>query len=184
MQDFDLSCLKFAGEGSRVYPFARLIRPENISLGAESQIDDFVLINGGKSTVIGKRVHIASFTSIIGGGEFQIEDYAGLSAGVRIVTGTDKHDGSSLTNPCIPSEFRSVDLGKVVIKRHALIFSNCVILPNVTVGEGAVVGAGAVVHRDLEPWSIYAGHGCRKVAERDSSEILKLEKQLIEKYGY
>lgn len=175
---------EFCGKDVKLYPLAKLVKPEVISIGDSSQIDDFTFIYGGLRTFIGKRVHIASFVSVIGGGEFEINDYAGLSAGVRIVTGTDKHDGSCLTNPCIPQEFRSVNVGKVKIEKHALVFSNSIVFPNVTIGEGAIVGAGAVVNRDLEPWTIYAGSACKRVGKRECETIYSLEKDMIAKYGY
>jgi acetyltransferase-like isoleucine patch superfamily enzyme len=176
--------LKFFGSNVRVYPLAKIIKPEVVSIDSGSQIDDFSFIYGGQGVNIGKRVHIASFVSVIGGGKFTIQDYAGLSAGVRIITGTDQHDGSCLTNSCIPEEFRRITLGTVQIEKHALIFTNCVIFPDVTIGEGAVVGAGALVRKNLEPWTIYAGYDCRKIGSRASDSIRLLEEKMVTQHGY
>jgi acetyltransferase-like isoleucine patch superfamily enzyme len=49
----------------------------------------------------------------------------------------------------------------------AWIGSNCIILPNVSIGEGAVVAAGAVVTKDVEPFSIVAGVPARKIKMRE-----------------
>ena len=45
----------------------------------------------------------------------------------------------------------SVSNGKVVIERDVFIGPHCVILPNVTIGEGSVIQAGTVVTRNVPP---------------------------------
>ncbi len=45
--------------------------------------------------------------------------------------------------------------GKVIIERDAFIGPHCVILPNVTIGEGAVVKAGTVVSRNVPPHAFW-----------------------------
>lgn len=42
---------------------------------------------GEVKTLIGSFVHIAAFVSILGGSEFVIEDFAGISSGSRVYTG-------------------------------------------------------------------------------------------------
>jgi len=39
-------------------------------------------------------VHIASFTSITGGGEYVMEDFTTLSNGVRVFTGNEDYSGA------------------------------------------------------------------------------------------
>lgn len=171
--------LKGESVNPKIYEFAKIVRKENFSIDLFSQIDDFVFINAGRRTSIGKFVHISSFTSVIGGGEFYMEDFSGLSAGCRIITGSDDFSGGGLTNPTVPNEYTNVNISFVKIKRHAIIGSNVVILPGVTIGEGAAVGAGCIVRKDLEPWTIYAGSDCKRVRSRPSEKILQLEAQLL-----
>ena len=45
--------------------------------------------------------------------------------------------------------------GRVVIERDVFIGPHCVILPNVTIGEGAVVQAGSVVTRSVPPHTLW-----------------------------
>lgn len=45
--------------------------------------------------------------------------------------------------------------GKVVIEKDAFIGPHCVILPNVTIGEGAVVKAGTIVSRNVPPHTFW-----------------------------
>jgi galactoside O-acetyltransferase len=171
------------GRNVRIYTLAKILHPEVISIGNNVIIDDFVFLNGGKNTCIGSYVHIASFCSIIGGGEFVMEDFSGLSAGCRIVTGTDDFSGSSLTNPTVPLEFRNVERSFVRIEKHAIVGSNTVVLPGVTVGEGVAVGACSLVTRDLEPWTVNVGVPAKPIGKRPKEIILDMERKLREKYG-
>ncbi|MBZ5578768.1 MAG: acyltransferase [Acidobacteriia bacterium] len=45
--------------------------------------------------------------------------------------------------------------GKVVIGNDVFIGPHCVILPNVTIGEGAVIRAGTVVSRNIPPHTFW-----------------------------
>ena len=174
----------YLGKEVKVWPQAKLVNPANIALGHRTIIDDFVLIIAFNQIVqIGKFVHIASFCSITGNGGLIMENFSGLAAGVRIATSDEDYAGGScLTNPTIFSEFRSVESKKVHIKKHAIIGTNTVILPGVTVGEGCAVGANAVITKDLEPWSICVGIPAKPIKKRPSAKIREFEKQLSEKY--
>jgi galactoside O-acetyltransferase len=152
---------------------------KRIRIGARTQIDEGVYIFAGRGVTIGQHVHLAFGSSISGGGECVIHDFAGVGAGVRLLTGTDLADGSGLTNPTVPEEFRAVRRGTLEIGAHAVIFTNCVILPDVRIGEGAVVAAGALVHHNLEPWSIYAGHPLVRVGLRPKTVMLEKAGRLL-----
>ena len=167
---------------AKIYPWAKIIHEDaNLTIGDHSQIDDFAFVNAGKMFSIGRFVHIASFVSIIGGGEFYIDDFSGLSAGCRVITGTDDYLGPYLTNPTIPREFTNYQLARVTLEKHVIVGTNAVIFPGVTIGEGAAVGACAVVRRDLAPWGVYAGDPARKLGERDRIAILEKRRLLLER---
>lgn len=172
--------LRFARVGQDVYifPQAKIVSPESVSIGDSVIIDDFVFIMGGKKTTIGSFVHIASFTSVLGGGEFYIEDFAGLSSGTRVYTGDDDYSGGSLTGPTIPHQYRLPVRSFVRVKKHAIIGANSVILPGVTIGEGAAVGANSLVKKDCKPWTVYGGSPVREIKARQRSRILELEDRL------
>jgi galactoside O-acetyltransferase len=133
---------------------------------------------GGKSTQIGSFIHIASFTSITGGGELIMEDFSTLSSGVRLFTGTDDFTGGSMANSTIPVPFRLPKRTFVHISKHAIIGANSVILPGVTIHEGAAIGAGSVVTKDCEPWTIYTGSPAKPLRQRPAAKIQELEAQL------
>lgn len=167
---------------AKIYPWAKLVHDgTNLSIGDHSQIDDLVFINAGRMCSIGRFCHVASFVSVIGGGEFVLDDFAGLSAGVRIVTGTDDYMGPYLTNPTVPREFTNYQISRVVIGKSAILGTNTIVMPGVTIGEGVAVGAASIVRRDLPDWGIYAGEPLRKIGERDRDAILSKRRQLLER---
>jgi galactoside O-acetyltransferase len=133
---------------------------------------------GGKSTQIGSFVHIASFTSITGGGELVMEDFTALSSGVRVFTGNEDYLGGCLTNSSVPYPYRLPTRSFVHIRKHAIIGANTVILPGVVIGEGAAIGANSLVTKDCEPWKIYAGSPAKVIKTRPQDKILELETQL------
>lgn len=167
------------GDDVTIWPEAKIIFPEIISIGDSVIIDDFVFIMGGKKTTIGSFVHIASFVSITGGGELEMDDFAGISSGCRLFTGDDDYLGGSLTGPTIPPPYRSPFRSYVHIKKHAIIGANTVILPGVTIGEGAAVGANSLVKSDLQPWTIYVGSPAKAIRTRPSKRMLELKAQLV-----
>lgn len=168
---------------AKIFPWAKIVAHEtsNFSVGDYSQIDDFVFLNVGKKCVIGRFVHLSCFVSIIGGGEFTIGDFSGLSAGCRVITGSDDFRGPYLTNPTVPRELSHYQISHVTIEKHVIIGTNTVIYPGVTIGEGAAVGAGCHVRTSLPPWGLYVGDPLKKIAERDEEAIHKKAKSLLEK---
>ncbi len=167
--------------GVKTYEFTKIIGIENIEFGKSIIIDDFVMIYAKKKMRIGSYVHVACFSSILGGEEFVMEDFSWISSGSRIFTGSDDLKDWGFGNPTIPEKYRNVKRAPVSIGKFACIGANSVILPGVTVGEGATVGANSVVTRDLEPWGIYIGNN--KVGERNKDEVLKNYSQFLKDMG-
>lgn len=170
--------LKSVGQDVQIWPYAKIISPEAISVGDSVIIDDFVFLVGGINTQIGSFVHIGSHTSIAGSGEFIMEDFSGLSGGVRVYTGNEDYLGGSLTNPAVPAPYRTAIRSFVRIGKHSIVGANSVILPGVTIGEGVAVGANSMITRDLEPWTVYVGSPARAVRQRPSEKMLELEAEL------
>ncbi len=166
------------GHDVTIWPLAKIVGAEQISIGDSVIIDDFVFISGGIKTVIGSFIHIAMFTSITGSGELLMEDFAGLSGGVRVYTGNEDYSGACLTNPAVPAPYRVPIRSFVIIRKHAIVGANAIILPGVTIGEGAVVGANALVTKDCEPWTVYTGTPARAIKTRPHERMLELEAQL------
>jgi acetyltransferase-like isoleucine patch superfamily enzyme len=164
-------------------PYVRIFEPtviiniDNIEFGKYIIIDSFVLIQAKKKIILGDHVHIPSFSSISGGGSLIMDNFSGLSSGVRIFTGSDDFKDWGFGNPTIDQGFRNVKIGEVIIGKYAIVGANSVILPDVEIGEGASVGAGSVVTKNLEPWSIYIGN--KKIGERKKEEVLKKYEEFL-----
>jgi galactoside O-acetyltransferase len=172
--------LPFAAIGADVtiWPLAKIVSPESITLGDSVIIDDFVFLVGGRSTRLGSFVHVASFVSVLGGGEFVMDDFAGVSSGTRVYTGNDDYSGACLTGPTVPAPYRVPERSFVHLGKHVVVGANSVILPGVSIGEGAIVGANSLVKKSCDPWTINVGTPARVVGQRPRERILELEAQL------
>lgn len=156
---------------------ASIYSPERISIGNNVRIDDFSILSG--NITIGDYVHIAAFCALFAGENgIVMHDFAGISSRVTIYATSDDYSGLSLTNPTIPSEFRNVYGGEVALKKHTIIGSSTVILPNVIIEEGAAVGSCSLVLKNCDSWSIYAGIPVKKIKDRNKN-LLELEKILL-----
>jgi acetyltransferase-like isoleucine patch superfamily enzyme len=158
--------LKFIGPNVKIYEQAKLIKPELIQIGEGTQIDDFCFMYAGEGISIGRFNHICSFVSVIGGGKFITEDYVGVSAGCRIITGTQHYGDGKRMVPVVSPEQQEVIRGTVILKKDSFLGSNAIVYPGVTVGEGAIIGAGSVVTKDVEPWTINVGMPIRVIGAR------------------
>ncbi|PYM92497.1 MAG: acyltransferase [Candidatus Rokuibacteriota bacterium] len=166
------------GQDVMIWPLAKIVGPEVISIGDSVIVDDFVFLSGGRLTALGSFVHIAAHAAIAGGGELFVEDFVGISGGARVYTGNDDYLGGCLTGPTVPAPYRVAIRSFVRIRRHAVIGANSVVLPGVEIGEGAAIGANSLVNRDCAPWTIHGGSPARPLKERPRERILELEAQL------
>lgn len=157
---------KKIGINVKVFETAKVVKPEVIEIGDNSEIDDFTFIYGGKGIIIGRYVHVSRFVSIIGGGELFLGDYTVLADGVRILTGTDTyHDGARMST-CLPLEQRNLKRSFVRIEKDAFIGTNSIVHPGVIIGEGAIIGSNTLVLKAVEPWSINIGSPSKKIGIR------------------
>lgn len=175
--------LKKVGKNVKIFDTAKIVYPENVEIGDNVIIDDFVLIIAKKKVVIGNNVHIASFTNITGNEEFVMEDFSGISSGVRIFTSSDDYASSCMTNPTVPDEFKEVYHKPIIFKKHSIVGANTVILPGSIIGEGTSVGANSLVSGILEDYCLYAGTPLKKIKNKNKDKLQTLEKLYYEKYG-
>ena len=61
----------------------------------------------------------------------------------------------------------------VVIEDDAFVFSNSLIMPEVTIHRGAIVLAGSVVTKDVAAWTIVGGNPAVKIRERQKNIVYK-----------
>ena len=181
--DLELQQLGFAnlGENARISKKTSFYGIERISIGSNVRIDDFCVLSAGKGGIeIGSYIHIAVYTSLIGGGKITLSDFCNISSRVSIYSSNDDYSGEFMTNPMVPEEYTNVKTGSVVVGKHTIIGSGSVVLPGVVLGEGVAIGALSLVNRDADPFSIIAGNPARKIKAR--SKVL-LEKESTFKSG-
>jgi dTDP-4-amino-4,6-dideoxy-D-glucose acyltransferase len=176
---------KFASCGNNViiYESNVFIVPNKIHIGDNVLISEYCWILGGVQTYIGSCIHIANHCSIAGGGINIFEDFVSLSAGAKIVSGSDYATGEGMVNPMVPAEYRAVKRSYVHVKKHAFVATGAIVLPGVTIGEGAVIGAGAVVCSDVPDWTINIGNPAKPVKRRPKDDVLLYEKLTYAKHG-
>lgn len=167
---------KFIGKDVSIYPLAKILFQDEVSIGNAVVIDDFVFI--AAIATISDFVHIASFVSITGKGIFTMESFSGIASGSRIITGNDNWKGEYMNGPSIPYPYRNATRSFVHIKKHVVVGANSVVMPGVTLNEGALIGACSFVNSDCDPWSVYVGCPAKKVKEYSPDKIFELETQL------
>lgn len=172
---------KSLGKNVRIAKSNRIIGLQNIEIGDNVRIDDYctIIATGSGYLRIGSFVHIGGYCLLSASDGIVMEDFSGLSQGVRIYSRTDDYTGRYMTNPMVPAEFTGVTSGQVFLGRHAIIGTGSVILPKVSIGEGTAVGALSLVTKSLEEWGVYAGVPAKRFKPR-SKDLLRLERQLLQ----
>lgn len=161
---------KYQIPGVRTFEYTKIIGIENISFGVHVLIDDFAFVYATTPMKIGNYVHIACFSSVIGGADLVLDDFVAISHGARILTGTDDFKDWGFGNSTVPEKYRNATRKPIHIGKFCIVGANSVVLPGVKIGEGAMVGANSVVTRDLEPWGIYIGN--KRIGERNKAGVL------------
>ncbi|WP_206080352.1 acyltransferase [Pacificoceanicola onchidii] len=155
----------------------------NISIGHNVRIDGGTTIAAARGRCsIGSFIHIGGGCHLACVSDVTLEDFTGLSQGVKLYSASDDYSGRSLTNPTIPPEFQTIHSAPIRLGRHVIIGSGSVILPGVHIGEGSSVGALSLVGKSLDPWGIYSGIPVRRVKDR-RKDLLASEAQLLQSRG-
>jgi galactoside O-acetyltransferase len=176
------SCgFKNIGKNVSIHEKINISGVENISIGSNVRIDPYTNIVASGPIIIGSHIHIGSYCLLQGAEGIVIEDFCTLSHGVKIFTRNDDYSGNHLASPMLPAEYTNVTKGSVIIRKHAIIGSNSVILPNIVIEEGCSVGALSFVKKSLQAWNMYAGVPVRKIGNR-SKNLLKLKKIFLHDY--
>lgn len=180
--DLQHAGLRHVGNNVRVAKNCVIVGLENISIGSNVRIDGYstLVAPGGGQISIGNHVHIGGYCFLSGGAGITLEDFSGLSQGVRLYSKTDDYSGASMTNPTVPEEFTNCKSGPIHLGRHVIIGSGSIVLPDVTIFEGVAVGALSLVTKSLNSWGIYAGTPAKRLRNR-KRDLLTAETLLLKK---
>ena len=171
--------LKRCGRNVLISRNAIIYRPEELEIGSNVRIDDFVTISG--KVLLGNYIHIAQHTSLYGGTKGIImEDFSGLSSHVTIYAVSNDYSGEFMTNPTVPDKYTCGTEAAVHLGKHVIIGCMSVVLPGVTIPIGCSVGAMSLCNKDLVEWGIYAGIPAKRIKER-RKDLLGLEEALMSK---
>ena len=116
------------GRSVRLRPHVVVYAPEELELGDEVDIGEFVVLRASGGLRIGSRVLIAAHAVITTRG-----------------------------HPETPPRYAKVVDAPVTIEDDVWIGAGAIVLPGVTVGRGSIVAAGAVVTRSVDPYTVVAG---------------------------
>jgi galactoside O-acetyltransferase len=156
---------------------ASIYGAESMTIGNDVRIDDFCIISG--KITIGNYVHISAYTAMYGGDKgITIHDFCSISSRTAVYSVTDDYSGEAMTNPMVPARYRKVQSEEVVVEKHTIIGSGCVVLPGVVLKEGSSFGAMTLINSSSEPWSINTGIPYKKIKDR-SRELLNMEKEFL-----
>lgn len=171
------------GENVLISRFARFYSPEKIKIGNNVRIDDFCILSASGNITIHNFIHIGAYTSIIGAGDIILNSFVSISGRVSFYSSSDNYVGLGMTNPMIPSKFRRVDVGKIILHKHTIIGSGSVILPGTELKEGCAIGALSLVVGDFEEYTIYSGNPIKKIGKRIRDRIKTFETQLKKEFN-
>lgn len=129
------------GTGSTIHMHTRFYDTKNITIGDDSIIGEYAVLDGRDTLNIGNHVAIAS----------------------EVMIYNSKHDIND-------SDFKAIN-GKVTIEDYVFIGPRAIILPGITIGKGTVVAAGAVVTKDVPPYAIVGGVPAKIIGERKNQNL-------------
>ncbi len=143
----------------------RIEYPKNLELGSGSYFGfDCKIYSSEFSKVkIGSGCEFNSNVMINARGRGSIFIGNNVLIGPNVVLRSSDHSFVSLSEKI--SE-QGMEDGYIIVKDNVWIGSNCVILKNITIGEGSIVAAGAVVTKDIEPYSLVGGVPAKIIKKR------------------
>jgi len=175
---------KHLGKNAKIYPTAKIIQSENISIGDETIIADFSFIYGvGKGINIGNFCHITEHAIIQAGGLVEFGDFSTIGPRTTILAATDDYEGKALISLSLfGSKYRNVSYKDVILGRHVHVGMGCIIMPGVVLGDGCSIGAGSLVTKSMPPWTICYGSPCKPIRPKPRDHQLAMEKEFLKEY--
>jgi acetyltransferase-like isoleucine patch superfamily enzyme len=163
------SSFRRIGHGCKISRGAEFIGAENISIGDNVRIDTGALLLAGaegSSIEIADHVHIASRAILLGSGGIKLGKFTTIGFVSKLISASDSFSGEYMVGPCYEPEFVSVTKAPIVLEDHAIVTTDCTVLPGSVMREGAVLGAMALLKGEAVAWHIYAGIPARPRHER------------------
>lgn len=176
---FDEKKLKFLGKNVIIGKTVRIRKPELVSIGDNTIIDDFTYISC--PIKIGKHCHIGPGVTVNGGNtEINIGNFVDIGSNSTISTSSTNFLNASISSAAINKKYHFGSISeKIVIKDYVVIGSNCIILPGVLLPEGVASSSLTVLRKKKYlKWSLYSGFDGEFLVKRDNKEFLKKIKKI------
>ena len=175
---------KHLGRNVSIFPTAKLIHPENISIGDETIIADFSFLYAvGKGIELGNFCHVTEHSIIQAGGLVKFGDFSAIGPRTTILAATDDYEGNGFIGlSSFGAKYRNTVFKDVILGRHVHIGMGCIIMPGVTIGEGCSIGAGSLVTKDMPAWTVCYGSPCKPIRSKPSDKQLSMEKEFLREY--
>lgn len=171
---------KSIGKNVKISSDARIYGQENISIGNNVRIDDFVTLSAVNGFIqlknyifIARGCHLSGFYGIT------MDNFSSMAANTVIYSASDDYSGDYMTAQAIPQEFTSHIGGHVVIEKHVIIGAATIIIGGCSIKEGCSIGSNSLVVKDLESWGVYVGTPVKRLKDRKKG-LLKLEQEFLE----
>lgn len=151
------------GKDSKIWHYSNLFGKENepAIIGENTQIGAYSEIK--YSCKIGNNCRFQSYVFVAEG--VTMEDYVFVGPGVSFAV--DKH----------PSALKAIEetwkLDGILVKKHAIIGSEVVINPSLTLGYACIIGTGATITKDTEDYGVYVGSPAKKIGMRSEERFKK-----------
>ncbi len=176
--------LKFQGNNAIVYPLAKIIEPENLSMGDETIIADFCFIYAvGKGIELGNFCHITEHGIIQAGGLVKFGDFSSVGPRTTILASSDNYEGEGFHGlKVFRDKYRKVSNQDVIFGRHVQVGMGSIVMPGVILEDGCQIGAGSLVTKSMPAWTLCYGSPCKPIREYSKDKILKLEEEFLKEY--
>lgn len=163
---FNRNELKSCGNNVIIGKTVRIRYPELVEIGDNVIIDDFTYIS--TALKLHSNVHISSGCKLIGGQNAFVEmyEFSTLAPNVVLSAGSDDYL-SGIATPMVPLEYKgNVKIGRIILKKHCIVGSGSVVLPDVIFEEGACLGALSLANESLPQYTLFAGIPAKKINDR------------------
>jgi galactoside O-acetyltransferase len=179
-----LAMFKYTGKNITIYPLARILFPENLSLGDETVIADFCFIYAiGKGIELGNFCHITEHGIIQAGGLVKFGDFSSIGPRTTILASSDNYEGEGFHGLKIfGDKYRKVSNQDVIFGRHVQVGMGSIVMPGVILGDGCQIGAGSLVTKSMPAWTLCYGSPCKPIREYSKDKILRLEDEFLKEY--
>ncbi|EKE02190.1 MAG: transferase hexapeptide repeat containing protein [uncultured bacterium] len=171
---FDNPILKNCGDDVLISHNVEIRRPNLVSIGSHVAIDWGFYCTSALE--LGDYIHIGPHVTCIGGvkGILTCKGFNNIMAGARIITVSDRFDGSGLFGSMIPERYHGRLIEKpVIMEPFSNIGTNAVVLPGSYLAMGVLITIGSVIMGETEPWTVYKGNPAKPVKKINGERLIK-----------